>query len=54
MLFLRFLQCRGSTNFSVRHLCSNLPIGRIFVKGNRFLSFAKNIGKNISKHLSDK
>ena len=34
------------------------PKDRIFVKGYRFLSFAKNIGKmlgkNISKNLSEK
>ena len=34
------------------------PRDRIFVKGYRFFSFAKNmgkkIGKNISKNLSDK
>ena len=30
------------------------PRDRIFVKGYGFLSFAKNMGKNISENLSDK
>ena len=30
------------------------PRYRIFVKGNRFLSFAKTMGKNINKILSGK
>ena len=30
------------------------PRGRIFVRGNGFLSFARNIGKNISKNISSK
>ena len=30
------------------------PRDRIFVKGYGFLSFAKNIGKNISKNLTGK
>ena len=30
------------------------PRGQIFVKGYGFMSFAKNISKNISKHLSGK
>ena len=30
------------------------PRGQIFVKGYGFLSFAKNIDKNISKNLSSK
>ena len=30
------------------------PRGRIFVRGNGFLSFARDIGKNISKNISSK
>ena len=30
------------------------PRGRIFVRGNGFLSFARNIGKNVSKNISSK
>ena len=30
------------------------PRGRIFLRGNEFLSFARNIGKNISKNISSK
>ena len=30
------------------------PRRRIFVKGYRFLSFAKNIGTSISKNVNDK
>ena len=30
------------------------PRDRIFVKGHGFLSFARNMGKNISKNLSCK
>ena len=30
------------------------PRDRIFIKGYEFLSFVKNIGKNISKNLSGK
>ena len=31
--------------------CSAQPRDRIFVKGCRFLSFAKNIGENIGKNI---
>ena len=34
--------------------CSVQPKDRIFVKGYGFLSFAKNIGENISKDLNGK
>ena len=34
--------------------CSVQPRDQIFVKGYRFLYFAKNIGKSISKNLSSK
>ena len=34
--------------------CSAQPRDRIFVKGYRFLSFAKNFGENIGKNLSSK
>ena len=32
--------------------CSFQPRNRIFVKGYRFFSFAKNMGKNIDKNIS--
>ena len=32
--------------------CSFKPRNRIFVKGYRFFSFAKNMGKNIDKNIS--
>ena len=35
-------------------LCSFQPRHRIFVKGYRFLSFAKNIGTTINKNVNDK
>lgn len=34
--------------------CSYKSRGRIYVKGNRLLPFAKNIGKNIKKNLIGK
>ena len=34
--------------------CSNEPKDQIFVKGYGFLSFAKNMSKNVVKNLSDK
>ena len=34
--------------------CSVQPRGRIFVKGYGFLFFARNMGRNIRKNLSNK